>query len=278
MTITCTQIVLYISFISCIILISYYYKHTNYNESFYNDGNLSLEQLRQQNELESMDIKDIETKTKIIGYFTEFQKLLTKADSMDAPISINNNGNECEYWDNYDNGKYKDYNNKCIKITNSTTRQCLSNNVLTSCSRYYKDGKIERLSKVNTNDIMDNLKYHTLVDLKEKEKELSEKNKEIEYILSELISKRNLENQQLYFINYNNNNLEDKKTLYEKTNKEFERAENDVNINKIQFQDFLEKKESIGKDLDTYYSYIKWLIILLIIVGLFNFMFSEILE
>ena len=53
---------------------------------------------------------------------------------MDAPISINNNGNECDYWDNYANGKYKDYNNKCIKITNSTTRQCLSNNVLTSFS------------------------------------------------------------------------------------------------------------------------------------------------
>ena len=288
MTITSTQIVLYISFISSIILISYYYKNNTRNEPFTTNNNnntttnteskLSLEEQKLDNELETNDIKDITTKTKIINYFLEFQKMLKKADTMDAPITINNNGSQCEPWDTYANGKYKNYNNNCIKLDGSTIRKCLSNNRLTSCSRYYKDDTIERLSKVATDDIMNNLKYHTIVDLKEKQKELNEKNNDIEYILSELISKRNLENQQLYFIDYNNNNLEDKKTLYEKTNTEFERSENDVNINKIQFQDFLVKKESVEKQLDTYYSYIKWLILGLIIVGLLNFMFSDILE
>tara|TARA_B110000305_G_scaffold220455_1_gene262321 strand:+ start:252 stop:1118 length:867 start_codon:yes stop_codon:yes gene_type:complete len=288
MTITSTQIVLYISFISCIILISYYYKINNHNEPFITndnnnnnntEANISLEEEKLDNELETNDIKDIETKTKMIKYFTEFQSMLNHADDMDAPITLNNNGNECEPWgDTYADGKYKNYNNNCIKLDGSTKRQCLSNNVLTSCSRYYKNGKVEKLSKVNTNDIMDNMKYHTIVELKEKHLELKEKHNDIEYIVSELISKRNLENQQLYFIDYNNNNLEDKKTLYEKTNTEFERAENDVNINKVQFQDFLVKKESVGKQLDTYYTYTKWLIIFLIIVGLLNFMFSDILE
>ena len=47
----------------------------------------------------------------------------------------------------------------------------------------------------------------------------------------------------MYFIDYNNNNLEDKKTLYDKTIQEFEKSENNVNIKKVQFQDFLEKKK-----------------------------------
>jgi hypothetical protein len=277
MTSTSTQIVLYISFISCIILISYYYKNNNHNEPFNTETKLSQEQ-KLDNELETNDINDIETKTKMINYFIEFQTMLKKADDMDAPISINNNGNDCDNWNEYDNGKYNDKKNNCIKPEGSTIRQCLINNRLTSCSKYYKDGRVEELSKVNTNDIMDNMINNTIVDLKEKQIELTNKTNDIDSILNELISQRNLENQQLFFVDYNTNNLEDKKTLYEKTNKEFERTENDVNINKIQFQDFLVKKEIIGKQLDNYYYYTKWLIIFLIIVGLFNFMFSDILE
>ena len=91
MTSTSTQIVLYISFISCIILISYYYKNNTHNEPFNTEANLSLEAKKLENEFEKNDIKDIETKTKMINYFTEFQNILKKADTMDAPITINNN-------------------------------------------------------------------------------------------------------------------------------------------------------------------------------------------
>ena len=115
MTITSTQIVLYISFISCIILISYYYKNNNHNEPFNTEAKISLEEEKLDNELEKNNIKDIETKTKMIKYFTEFQSMLNHADDMDAPITINNNGNACEPWgDTYADGKSKNYNNNCI--------------------------------------------------------------------------------------------------------------------------------------------------------------------
>lgn len=286
MKLSTTQILLYIIFISCVIIISYYYKRNNYNEPFNtndndnddnNDDDLTLNELKLDNDLEKMDIKDIETKAKIISYLTDLQKMLKPIENIDVPISINNNGDVCESWNMYANGKYKNDDNNCIKINNSKIRKCLSNSILTSCSKYYNDGEIDNMLKIDTKEIIDTVKYNTLVELKTNESEIAKYNDDVDNVLNDLISKKNLENQQLYFIDYNNNNLSDKKNLFDKTNKEFEKAENNVNINKIQFQEFLEKKETISNQSDTYYYYIKWLIILLFIVGLCNFMFTELL-
>jgi hypothetical protein len=289
MKLSTTQILLYIIFIISVIIISYYYTNCNSKinninnniintiEPFYANGELTLEQQKLDNELESNDINDIEVKTKLINYLTDLQKLLKKTETMDVAISINNNGNICDEWGMYADGKYKHNNNNCIKINNSRQRKCLSNNILTSCSNYYKDGEIERMLKIDTKQIMDTVKYNIFTRLREIKINLSKYNDDIDNVLSDLISKRNLENQQLYFIDYNNNNLNDKKNLFDKTNKEFEKAENNVNINKIQFQEFLEKKEILNKKNNNYYYYVKILIILLIVVGLFNFMFTELL-
>jgi hypothetical protein len=287
MKLSTIQILLYIIFIISVIVISYYYTNCNSNNNInnntintienFNNGELTLEQQKLDNELESNDINDIEVKTKLINYLTDLQKLLKKTETMDVAISINNNGNVCDSWGMYANGKYKNNNNNCIKINNSKKRRCLSNNILTSCSNYYKDGEIEKMLKIDTEEIMDRVKYNTFTGFKITRSELSKYNDDIDNVLSDLISKRNLENQQLYFIDYNNNNLNDKKNLFDKTNKEFEKAENDVNINKIQFQEFLEKKEILNKKNNSYYYYVKILIILLIVVGLFNFMFTELL-
>jgi len=289
MKLSTTQILLYIIFIISVIVISYYYtncnsKINNINNNIintienFNNGKLTLEEQKIDNELERMNINDIEVKTKLINYLTDLQKLLKTTETMDAPISINNNGNICDNWGMYADGKYKHNNNNCIKINNSRQRKCLRNNILTSCSNYYKDGEIESMLKIDTKQIMDTVKYNIFTRLRELKINLSKYNDDIDNVLSDLISKRNLENQQLYFIDYNNKNLTDKQILFDKTNKEYEKAENDVNINKVQFQDFLVKKESVRKQLDTYYTYTKWLIIFLIIVGLLNFMFSDILE
>tara|TARA_B110000305_G_C19281335_1_gene559419 strand:+ start:131 stop:1042 length:912 start_codon:yes stop_codon:yes gene_type:complete len=303
MKLSTTQILLYIIFIISVIIISYYYTNCNSKinninnntinnntinnntintiEPFYANDELTLEQQKLDNELESNDINDIEVKTKLINYLTDLQKLLKKTETMDVAISINNNGNICDEWGMYSDGKYKYNNNNCIKINNSNKRRCLSNNILTSCSNYYKDDEqgnnIDKMLKIDTEEIMDRVKYNTFTALKITKSELSKYNDDIDNVLSDLISKRNLENQQLYFINYNNNNLNDKQNLFDKTNKEFEKAENDVNINKIQFQEFLEKKEILNKKNNSYYYYVKILIILLIVVGLFNFMFTELL-
>ena len=280
MNFTATQIILYISFIVCIILISYYYK--NNIETFASNEDLTnkeltMEELNIQNILENKGITNITIKNKIMSNVKELQTLLEKTKYMDAPISINNNGKVCDDWSMYNDNKYSKYDNSCIQINNSQERKCLSNSILTSCSNYYDDGKIDKLNIINTNEIKESFLYNNIVSAKELQFKLSKYNTNIDTILNDLITKRNLENQQKYFIDYNNQNLDDKKILFDKTNTEFEKSENNINIKKVNFQDFLEKKHIIANQKDTYYYYIKWLIIILLIVGFFNFMFSNIL-
>ena len=99
MKLSTTQILLYIIFIISVIIISYYYTNCNSKinninnniintiEPFYANGELTLEQQKLDNELESNDINDIEVKTKLINYLTDLQKLLKKTETMDVAIN-----------------------------------------------------------------------------------------------------------------------------------------------------------------------------------------------
>ena len=281
MKLTPAQIALYIIFIICILLIGYYYSSINNTDGFQDEtlpsSSSSLTTLQLTNDLTTAGITDIPTQKKLIEYLKMLNVILDKYKILDVPITVNNNGNVCETWDMYDNGKYKLNNNNCIKIDGEGNPKCLDNNILTSCSNYYKDGEIDKLSTINTKDIIDSAKYNIIVEMKNVNGDIKQKSDDINNILNELISKRNLENQQLYFIDYNNDNLDDKKKIFNKYNKEFEKTENDVNINKTQFKQFIASNETMNAQKDKYYNYIIWLIILLIIVGILNFFFSEIL-
>ena len=303
MKLTPDQIAFYIIFIICVLGIGYYYSLNTLNntEGFVDESGSqtnsqttnatlssqpspssqsspsSLMNLQVENELEKIDIKDTPTKNKIINYLTNLNSILDRYKTIEIPVSVNNNGNICENWDMYDNGKYQADGNNCITIKGKGVPKCLDDNILVSCSNYYNDGEIDKLQSINIKDIADSVKYNIMVELGTINADLNKKSNDINNILNELISKRNQENQQLYFIDYNNNNLDDKKKIFNKYNKEFEKSENDVTINKIQFQEFLKRNVSLNEQKDNYYNYIIWLIILLIIVGLLNLFFTELL-
>ena len=120
--------------------------------------------------------------------------------------------------------------------------------------------------------------YNIFLELSKLNNNLNKIELEMTNILNDYIEKRNLENQQLYFINYNNSNLDDKKKIFDKANKEFEKTENNVGINKIQFQQFIKTNNINDNKVNNYYTYIIWLIVSIIIMGLLNFFFSDILD
>ena len=84
-----------------------------------------------------------------------------------------------------------------------------------------------------------------------------------------------MENQQLYFIEYNDSNLNDKKKLIDNSKDEFEKVENDLNINKMNFSIFLDQNNNNDSITNLYYKIIYGLIIFIIVIGILNFLFSE---
>ena len=293
MKLTSIQIVLYLLFIISILLISYYYTSTlNYNtntkksnqtnqtntrEGFTDDTNVANDALKSEImlELNKLNIIDVITQNKIFTYITSLSTLLNKYSNIDAPISINNNGKICDAWGNYSNGVYNSSLNTCINIPGQTSRTCLNNNTLVSCSKYYSDGKIESLININTNDLVNNAKYNIYLGVNEINTNINKANTDMTTILTDYISKRNLENQQKYFIKYNEYNLEDKKKIINKTNQEFEKTENDINISKINFHQTVAQNNQNDAKKNEYYNYIFYTVILIITVGILNFMFSK---
>ena len=164
--------------------------------------------------------------------------------------------------------------NQCLIVQGQ--RSCLTNSNLVSCSKYYDDN-INSLNKIDTNKILNYVKNKILIDYDNVNKTIIEKNKNIYGILKNLIDKRNLENQQLYFIEYNDSNLNDKKKLVNKSTDELEKAENEFNLNQLNFSIFLDQNNNNDNKTNLYYKIIIGIIISIIIMGILNFIFSELL-
>ena len=104
-----------------------------------------------------------------------------------------------------------------------------------------------------------------------------EKTKKLYNIFNDLIAKRNLENQQLSFILYNTNNIDDKQKLIDKLKDDFETSENDVNINQIEFSNFLDNNRNSDSIINIYYKLIIGIIVSIVIMGILNILFSNLL-
>lgn len=225
------------------------------------------------NVVPSINLDDTSAKTMIDGYITDLSKTLDKYTTLDVPIIINNNRKICDSWGDYNNGKYKTNTNQCLIVKGQ--RSCLTKSNLVSCSNYYDDGKINALNNIDTDKILNSVKDKILIDYDNVNQTIIEKNTNIYGILNDLIDKRNLENQQLYFIEYNDSNLNDKKKLIDNSKDEFEKVENDLNINKMNFSIFLDQNNNNDSITNVYYKIIYGLIIFIIVIGVLNLLFSE---
>ena len=104
---------------------------------------------------------------------------------------------------------------------------------------------------------------------------LDTQSNKIDSVLNTLLDKLKLEEQQLYFIKYNNGNLDDKTKLVNKTTEEYEKNENDINVNQVNFTNFLSKNNNNINKINFYYKIIIGVIITIIIVGIFNIFITE---
>lgn len=295
MVLTSYQINLYIIFFLIISIISLFYVYSNFKniESVdntrtpYNTYSITTNKFNLGNKIEHF-IPDISTnivvddrivQNIITNNITTMSPILDKYRNLDVPIIINNN-KICDPWGNYNNGKYskgnyKTDNNQCLIVDGQHERTCLTGSDTVSCSNYYDDGYINNLNVIDINNILNTIKQRILIDYDNLKANSLEKDKKIYNILNDLIAKRNLENQQLSFIEYNKTNINDKQQLVNKLKKDFEKSENEININQIEFAHFLEDNRNIDSQVNIYYKIIIGIIFFIIIMGILNILFRN---
>ena len=231
----------------------------------------------------NVDIVDTITNNNIMQSLQDLQKGLQRFSNLDAPITMNDNGQKCLEWGQYQNSKYIANANNCILVdsnnvnTNNNIRKCLGATGLSTCNNLYSDGYIEKMNNIDFQPLVSKAQSEIMFNIVKNKLDIANKTKELDTIINDLITKRNLEIQQLYFINYNTNNLQDKEHNVETINKELTDKQLNVNINQASFSQFLAANNSNEKINSTYYKITIGLIITLIIVGILNVMFSNIL-
>ena len=235
--------------------------------------------------LDNINIPDITTKNIVVQSLKDLQTGLQRFSNIDAPISISDDGNTCIAWGNYNNGKYRANDNNCTVVDNTenggntnNVRKCLrANGGLATCNNLYNDGYIDRMNNIDTHPLIEQSQAKIIYNIGNTKLNLDSKSTAIDGFINDLITKRNLENQQLYFINHNTDNLQEKQNTMNKINKDLTDKKTELNLNQISFSQFLDNSSHNENLKNIYYKIIIGLVISIIVVGVMYVMFSELL-
>lgn len=178
-------------------------------------------------------------KNMIKSFLEEFKMLK-------IPINIDDNGVECNNWNNYKGNNpniLKVNNNHCQLIGNDS--QCLNNNDdLITCNKMYNED-IKNMSKVDIDNIVDQYYTKLGVEFINTNKEIDDKYDIVNDLIERIINKKNLLQQQQYFVKLNQEYLGNNRDRTDELNNKYVVLNNNKNIR-------FNKTEDINLDLNTY--------------------------
>ena len=292
------QLLCYFIFILCISLITFYYirNGTHGKNKLFENFETKINNPTNNNLLPFNDneISNISAKNSINDRMSTLASIFNNYKTLDPAITTNNKGLMCESWAGYNvnanttntmntsvtsntNNPYNSSLNNCLLVnnSNSTDPQCLSENVLTSCSNFFNDGYINKLTSVDINILQKNTREKIISNSMQLIKTLEKQSGEIDSILNILLDKLKLEQQQIYFIKYNTGNLDYKTKLVNKSTEEYEKNENNINVNQVNFSNLLSKNNNNINKINFYYKVIIGIIITIIVVLVLNIFMSS---
>ena len=249
---------IFLCFMIIILLIAYLWIKNNMFEGFDSsdtsttiDKSLPSEVITQINTIQQDDLKSL-----VNEQVLELANMLDRYATLDIPIIINDKGQLCA---SSNQSKTNQSSNSCYKDSESDIYTCQSENGFTnSCMKFYSDGFIT--NKNNIENVITNMDKTT----------------------NELINKyadlNNIELQQRDVIENNKNNMNDKQRLMEDNKKILKNKKTTTDINKNNFQISIENITNNEYRNKLYYNIIIGIIIAIIITGICNFLFSNILS
>jgi hypothetical protein len=207
------------------------------------------------------------------------KQLLDRYTTLDIPITINDSGEICSNWSSYNNGEYNNESNKCLIIDNSNSYKCLDDNgILNNCNKLYTDNYINSRSKINYNTLLDITVNGLLSNIAIINSQINNMNQEADGIINKYADLNNLQIQQLDIISNIKTNMEDKKRIIDENKQKLGEKQNDTNLNQNNFSKFMEDINNKESWNSIYYRVIIGLIITIIVLGILNFLFSNILS
>lgn len=161
----------------------------------------------------------------------ELINLMGKFNKLQVPINVDDNGVICNQWANDPDQRYPNLDNNYCQLKGQQT-YCLNNkNDLTTCNKLYSK-EIQKMATIDTESLirdgLNKLKY----ELSRMDKDIERKQTDLDDTLNRLISKKNIANQQQFFIKQNSNRLSESKNIKNEMNKKYHNATNEYEMSK----------------------------------------------
>jgi hypothetical protein len=223
-------------------------------------------------------ISDATLRTSLESTFLDIQSILTRYSNLDVPIIMNDTGQICNIWGNYARGKYSQNSNECQALDNSGNLQCLNNaNTPSRCSMLMQDGYINNRNTIDYKPFLTNVVSSVIDNIPITDNDITNMNENADTIIKSFADRSYIHSQQKNIIMNNNQNMTDKKKLIEKGIEQLGEKQNETNINQNNFSLFRNQISESDSLSSIYYKITLGLVITIIIIGILNFLFSNIL-
>ena len=269
---------IFLCFMAIILLIAYLWIKNNMFEGFDSsdtsttiDKSLPSEVITQINTIQQDDLKSL-----VNEQVLELANMLDRYATLDIPIIINDKGQLCA---SSNQSKTNQSSNSCYKDSESDIYTCQSENGFTnSCMKFYSDGFITNKNNINISPLLINGINKIIANKNNIENVITNMDKTTNELINKYADLNNIELQQRDVIENNKNNMNDKQRLMEDNKKILKNKKTTTDINKNNFQISIENITNNEYRNKLYYNIIIGIIIAIIITGICNFLFSNILS
>jgi len=224
-------------------------------------------------------IPDSTTQENLSKELSTLQALLERYSTLDIPIVMNDAGKICSMWGDYANGRYRQERNNCLALDNSNILKCLDESGSPStCNNIMADGYISSKSSISYQPMLNSATSVIVNSIPGITSQVNDMNKNATVIITSLADRGSIRLQQDELIHNNNENMVYKKKLMEENTEKLGKKQNETNINQNDFSSFMSQITNADSTGNIYYKIIIGLVIIILIVGIMNFLFSNILS
>ena len=209
---------------------------------------------------------------------TNLQSLLNRYAALDIPLVMNDAGQVCSMWGDYAGGRYRQQQNQCQALDNTNILKCLDTTATPStCGNILADGYITSKSSINFQPLLDNATSKVMNAIPNITSQVATMDQSASSVITSLADRSSIQLQQQDIITNNNENMAYKNKIMNDNTEKLSKKQNETNINQNNFTSFMDQITNVNSTSNTYYKIIIGLIIAIVVMGILNFLFSNIL-
>jgi hypothetical protein len=208
----------------------------------------------------------------------DLQTLVARYANLDVPIVMNDAGQVCSMWGDYANGRLRQQQNQCQSLDATRILKCLdATGTPSTCGNIMADGYITKKANINYQSMLDTATSKVINAIPGITTSVATMDANANNLIRSLADRGSIQLQQQDIIANNNENMAYKNKLMKDNTEKLAKKQNDTNINQNNFSSFMNKINDVDSATNIYYKIIIGLIIAIVIMGILNFLFSNVL-